>query len=216
MKSINFKHMYLIAGAFVALVAIYIVLSILRQTHEGLSDGASTANDDTIAMSKKYDENTTKILTQLTSNPTSYINLLTSYKNKRMANAILETITNKNAESFKYITDFDEAIDYLKTLGVSDTATEDPTIDATVVDNNKSTSDLLIKLSADNQAYIELLTSYKKYQTVFVISTLAHNAGGPASVSDIEPMIDYLRTLGGISISTKPYVPTTRDISLST
>jgi cbb3-type cytochrome oxidase cytochrome c subunit len=207
--------MYLIAGSFIALVAIYIGFTILRRTHEGLSDGASTTNDDIVAKTTSLDTATTTLLANLTSNPTQYIKLLTSYKNNKMATAITSTITNKNGLAFGNIADYDEAIAYLRSLGVSDMSTDDPTIDATITTNNTSTTTLLSNLGADNQAYIDLLTSYKNNKMASGITNLATTKTTVLQISEIEPTIDYLRTLGGITVSTTPYVPTTRNISLS-
>jgi Mg/Co/Ni transporter MgtE len=201
--------MYLIAGAFIALVATYIGFTILRRTHEGLSDGASTSNDTVVSRTKTNDTITTDILANLKGSPTQYINLLTSYKNNKMATAITNIIANKNELEFACITDYDETIDYLRSLGVSDTVSDDPNINITIDANNVSTSTLLSNLGADNQAYIDLLTSYKNRKMAFTVNNPY------LSLSDIDPTIDYLRTLGGILVPTTPYVPTTRNISLS-
>lgn len=214
MKSNNSKHMYLIAGAFIALVATYIGFSILLRTHEGLSDGASTSNSTVVIRTKTYDTSTTTILANLKRSPTQYINLLTSYKNNKMATAITNTIANKNGLAFANISDYDETIDYLRSLGVSDTVTDDTVINDTIDANNTSTSTLLSNLTADNQAYIDLLTSYKNNKMALGIT----NVDGIApilGISEVDPTIDYLRTLGGILVPTTPYVPTTRNISLS-
>ena len=215
MKSNNSKHMYLIAGAFIALVATYIGFSILLRTHEGLSDGASTSNDTVVSQTKTYDTRTTDILAELKGTPTQYINLLTSYKNFNMAVAITNTIANKNVLDFVCITDYDETIDYLRSLGVSDTSTDDPNIDATINANNTSTTTLLSNLGADNQAYIDLLTSYKNNKMASGIFSVASSKIPNLHISAVDPTIDYLRTLGGILVPTTPYVPTTRNISLS-
>jgi hypothetical protein len=210
------KTLYLIVGAFLALVASYIGFTILLRTHEGLSDGASTTNDTVVATTTMLDSATKTILTSLKNNPTTYINLLTSYKNNKLANAINDTVVKKNSSVFVSMSEYDDAINYLKTLGVSDTATDDATIDATIATNNTSTSDILFKLSADNQAYIDLLTSYKNNKMAAKITDVATNVANIVQISDIDPMIDYLRTLGGILVpSNASYVPTTRDISLS-
>ena len=215
MKYNSSKHIYLIAGSFIALVAIYIGFTILRRTHEGLSDGASTTNDVIVAQTTSLDTATTTLLANLTSNPTQYINLLTSYKNNKMATAITNTVSNKNGLAFGNIADYDEAIAYLRSLGVSDTSTDDPTIDTTITTNNTSTTTLLSNLGADNQAYIDLLTIYKNNKMASGITSLATTKTPALQISEIEPTIDYLRTLGGITVSTTPYVPTTRNISLS-
>jgi hypothetical protein len=208
------KNMYLIAGAFIALVATYIGFSILLRTHEGLTDGASTTNDNIVKLTRKKEESEKTKLANLTGNPTSYIELLTSYKNVKMAQSILDTVNNKNGSAFASIPDYDETIDYLRSLGVSDTSTDDPNITTTITDNNTRTSDILSKLSADNQAYIELLSSYKNEKMAIGIENTAKESS-TTLISEIEPMIDYLRTLGGILVPTTPYVPTTRNISLS-
>lgn len=211
------KNIYLISSAFIALVATYIGFTILRRTHEGLSDGASTTNDSMIALTKSFDTKTTTILANLKSNPTQYINLLTSYKNNKMATAITSTVSNKEGSAFANITDYDETIKYLRTLGVSDTATDDTAINDIITANNTSTSNILTNLSADNQAYIELLTSYKNNKMASGITDIATTKTTPIlRISEIDTTIDYLRTLGGILVPTTPYVPTTRNISLST
>lgn len=209
------KNIYLFASAFIALVAIYIGFTVLRRTHEGLSDSASTTNDATIAQTTSYDTSTMGILAKLPGNPMSYINLLTSYKNNKMALAISKIVL-KDTSAFSNVSDYAEAIEYLKTLGVSDTSTYDPTIDAIVNANNKSTSDILFSLSADNQAYIDLLTSYKNNKMATKITEIATNNPTPSlQISEVDQTIDYLRTLAGMTVSTKPDVPTTRSISLS-
>jgi len=217
MKSNNSKHIYLIAGAFLALVATYIGFSILLRTHEGLSDGASTTNDSIVELIRRKEESEKKKLAELKGNPTQYINLLTSFKNSKMAQLILDTVSNKNGLAFASIADYDEVIDYLKTLGVSDTVTDDTAINDLIIANNTSTSAILDKLSADNQAYIELLTSYKNSKMAQSILDTVSNKNGLAfaSISEYDEVIDYLRTLGGILVPTKPHVPTTRDIKLS-
>ena len=209
------KNIYLIAGAFIALVATYIGFTVLRRTHEGLSDGASTSNDTVVSQTKTYDTTTTTILANLKGTPTQYINLLTSYKNFQMAAAITNTIANKNGLEFTCITDYDETIDYLRSLGVSDTSTDDPNIDATITANNTSTTTLLSNLGADNQAYIELLTSYKNNKMASGINSVNTSKFPNLRISDVDTTIDYLRTLAGITISTTPEVSTTRNISLS-
>jgi len=229
------KNIYLFASAFIALIAIYIGFTVLRRTHEGLSDGASTTNNTTIAQTAFYDASTTNILATLSGSPMSYTNLLTSCKNNKMALAISKTLA-KDTSGFANITDYDEAIDYLKTLGTSDIVVDNPNINAIIDANNKSTADILFGLSADNQAYIELLTSYKNNKMASQIKEIATNTptnlpksttiGGKVSVvyptitstlkiSEVDPAIDYLRTLAGMSVITKPEVPTTRSLSLS-
>ena len=214
MKSNNTKHIYLIAGVFIALVATYIGFTILRRTHEGLSDGASTTNDSIVELTRNKEKSEKIKLAELKGNPTQYINLLTSFKNSRMAQTILDTVSSKNGLAFESITDYDEVIDYLKTLGVSDTVTDDIAINDLITVNKTSTSAILDKLSADNQAYIDLLTSFKNNRMAQSILDTVSNIN-PLRISDYEPTINYLRTLGGILVPTKPHVSTTRDISLS-
>jgi hypothetical protein len=214
MKSNNTKHIYLIAGVFIALVATYIGFTILRRTHEGLSDGASTTNDSIVELTRNKEKSEKIKLAELKGNPTQYINLLTSFKNSRMAQTILDTVSSKNGLAFESITDYDEVIDYLKTLGVSDTVTDDIAINDLIIANKTSTSAILDKLSADNQAYIDLLTSFKNSRMAQSILDTVSSIN-PLRISDYEPTINYLRTLGGILVPTKPHVSTTRDISLS-
>jgi hypothetical protein len=216
MKSNISKHIYLIAGAFIALVAIYIGFSILLRTHEGLSDGASTTNDSIVELTRRKEKNEKITLAELKGNPTQYINLLTSFKNRKMAQSILDTVSNKNGLAFANIADYDETTDYLRTLGVSDTVTDDITINSVIEANNTSTTTLLSSLGADNQAYIDLLTSYKNLAMATGITDLITDKTTTIlRISDYDLTIDYLRTLGGILVPTTQYVPTTRNISLS-
>jgi len=209
-------NMYLFAGAFIALIAIYIGFTMLRTTYEGLGNSADSGNIVIVAKTKKLVDDTNAILKGLTSDPTSYINLLTSYKNRVIAGSIKATILTKNSSLFASITDYDEAIDYLKTLGVSDTVITDPTIETVISANNAETNKSLSELPADNQAYIDLLTSYKNkaISAAIVVTT------GPTipllKISEYDVMIEYLRTMGGIVVGQEPpHVPTTRNISLS-
>ena len=228
------KNVYIIAGAFIALVATYIGFTILRRTHEGLSDGASTINDIIVVKTRNLDKQTETTLKRLEGSPIQYIDLLTSYKNNKMATAIQNTVTNK-ISAFTNMSDYDEAINYLRTLGVSDTAIDDITVNTTIDANNVATSTILTNnLGADNQAYIDLLTSYKKKQMASEINMIANSislyekeqggGGHMASkiqdstllrISEVDTTVDYLRTLAGITISTTPEVSTTRNISLS-
>lgn len=210
--------MYLFAGAFIALIAIYIGFTMLRTTYEGLGNSADSGNIIIVAKTKKIVDDTNAILKGLTSDPTSYINLLTSYKNKGIVNAIKTTVDKKTVSSFTSITDYDDAIDYLKTLGVSDTVITDPTIETVITDNNVASNKTLSDLPADNQAYIDLLTSYKnKAMSAAILEATTTTSAMPLfKISEYDVMIEYLRTMGGIVGGQEPpHVPTTKNISLS-
>lgn len=209
------KTMYLYASAFIALVAIYVGFTMLQTTYEGLTTSADTTNVDIIAKTKTANDKTADILKLLTNDPTTYINLLTSYKNNKIVNAIQSTLTAKNSSAFTNISDYNEAIDYLKTLGVSDVVIPNPEIDATIVTNNSKTNAVLSGLTADNQAYIDLLTSYKNVAMANGILDATTATTPVLKISEYDDAIEYLRTLGGIVVNNEPHVPTTRDISLS-
>lgn len=209
------KTMYLYASAFIALVAIYVGFTMLQTTYEGLTTSADTTNVDIIAKTKTANDKTADILKLLTNDPTTYINLLTSYKNNKIVNAIQSTLTAKNSSAFTNISDYNEAIDYLKTLGVSDVVIPNPEIDATIITNNSSTNAVLSGLTADNQAYIDLLTSYKNVAMANGILDATTATTPVLKISEYDDAIEYLRTLGGIVVNNEPHVPTTRDISLS-
>ena len=118
---------------------------------------------------------------------------------------------------FSSIADYDEAIDYLKTLGVSDTVVTDPAIETVITTNNTATNAKLTDLTADNQAYIDLLISYKNkaMSTAIVNATTTTSATPLLKISEYNDMIEYLRTMGGIVGQEPTHVPTTRNISLS-
>jgi len=208
-------NMYLFAGAFIALIAIYIGFTMLRTTYEGLGNSADSGNIAIIAKTKKLVDDTNVTLKSLTSDPTSYINLLTSYKNKTISDAIKTTLSEQKDASFAMITDYDEAIDYLKTLGVSDTVVPNTAIDADIIANNAAINKTLTDLTADNQAYIDLLTSYKNKAISDAILAAAGATTPLLKISEYDIMIEYLRTMGGIVGQEPPHVPTTRNISLS-
>jgi hypothetical protein len=215
MKCSTSKNMYLYAGAFVALVAVYVGFTMLKTTYEGLSNSADTTNVEIIAKMNEVNAKTTAILNSLTSHPTSYINLLNSYKNNKIANAIQTTIALKNNSAFTSLTDYDEAIAYLKTLGVSDSvAVVNPDIKTKIDETTSATNAILSSLTADNQAYIELLTSYKNKAMADGILNAATTTTPILKISEYDNAIEYLRTLGGIVVNNDPHVPTTRDISL--
>ena len=208
-------NMYLFAGAFIALIAIYIGFTMLRTTYEGLGNSADSGNIAIIEKTKKLVDDTNVTLKSLTSDPTSYINLLTSYKNKTISDAIKTTLSEQKDASFAMITDYDEAIDYLKTLGVSDTVLPNTAIDADIIANNAAINKTLTDLTADNQAYIDLLTSYKNKAISDAILAAAGATTPLLKISEYDIMIEYLRTMGGIVGQEPPHVPTTRNISLS-
>jgi hypothetical protein len=217
MKCSTSKNIYLYAGAFVALVAIYVGFTMLKTTYEGLSNSADTTNVVIVAKTSEVNAKTTGVLNSLTSHPTSYINLLNSYKNNKIANAIQTTIALKNNSAFTTITDYDEAIDYLKTLGVSDTASVvDPAIKTKIDEVTSATNVVLSGLTADNQAYIDLLTSYRNKAMADGILNAATTTTTPIlKISEFDNAIQYLRTLGGILVNNDPHIPTTIDISLA-
>lgn len=217
MKCNTSKNIYLYAGAFVALVAIYVGFTMLKTTYEGLSNSADTTNVVIVAKTSEVNAKTTSVLNSLTSHPATYINLLNSYKNNKIANAIQTTIALKNNSAFTTITDYDEAIDYLKTLGVSDTVSVvDPAIKTKIDEVTSATNVILSGLTADNQAYIDLLTSYKNKAMADGILNAETTTTTPIlKISEFDNAIQYLRTLGGILVNNDPHTPTTIDISLA-
>jgi hypothetical protein len=216
MKCTANKNMYLYAGAFIALVAVYIGLTIMKTTYEGLSNSADTTNVAIVEKTKQMNSATKEVLNSLTSDPTSYINLLISYKNKVMATTIKNTVINKNASAFKNISEYDEVIDYLKTLGVSDTAPLiNPDIENVIISNTTETNAILAELTADNQAYIDLLTSHKNKAIANFIKNTTNSTSPNINISSYSDSIEYLRTLGGTVVDNKKYEPTTRNISLA-
>jgi hypothetical protein len=214
MKCATPKNIYLFTGATLALVAIYIGLTMYKNTYEGLGNSADSSNVEIVAKTTEINGQTEVILESLKSDPTSYINLLLSYKNKKIATNIQTTLSTKNADAFKTLTEYDEAIDYLKTLGVSDVVIPNPDIQVTVDANNTITNAILSGLTADNQAYIDLLTSYKhKAMAKYILD--ASTAVPTFSIPEYDDLIEYLRTLGGIVVNNEPHMSTTRNISLS-
>ena len=79
MKCASPKNMYLYAGAFIALVAIYVGFTMLKTTYEGLSNSADTTNVDVVAKTTDINAKTEAVLNTLPSGATSYINLLNSF-----------------------------------------------------------------------------------------------------------------------------------------
>lgn len=216
MKCINPNVVYLFAGAFIAMVAVYVGLTMLRTTYEGLSNSIDDTNAVIVEKTNNINKKTEDIWKGLTSGANSYIKLLTSYKNYNMALNIQSTV-NKKVSAFNNISEYDQAIDYLKTLGVSDTVIDDPTIVSTINTNNTNTNSILTGLTADNQAYIDLLTSYKNLEMANgVLDASTTTSTSPnLQISEYDSVIDYLRRLAGIVVNNEPYVPTTRNITLS-
>jgi hypothetical protein len=217
MKCATPNNVYLYAGAFIALVAIYVGFTMLKTTYEGLSNSADTTNVEIVAKTTDINAKTSAVLDTLPSGATSYINLLNSYKNNKIVNAIQTTVTSKNSSAFTTITDYNQAIDYLKTLGVSDgVVVVDPAIKTTIDTNVSATNVVLSALTADNQAYIDLLTSYKNKALAEGIKDASIATINPIlKISEYDDAIEYLRTLGGIVVNNEPYTPTTRNISLA-
>ena len=216
MKCASPKNVYLYAGAFIALVAIYVGFTMLKTTYEGLSNSADSTNVEIVAKTADINTKTGAVLNTLPSGATSYINLLNSYKNDKIVNAIKTTVTSKNSSAFTSITDYNEAIDYLKTLGVSGTASVvDPAIQPIIDANVSATNIVLTALTADNQAYIDLLTSFKNKALAEGIKDASTAINPILKISEYDDAIEYLRTLGGIVVNNEPHTPTTRDISLA-
>lgn len=215
MKWTNPNVVYLFAGAFIAMVAVYVGLTMLRTTYEGLSNSIDDTNAVIVEKTNNINKQTEDMLKGLTSGANSYIKLLTSYKNYKMALNIKSTV-DKKVSAFNNISEYDQAIDYLKTLGVSDTVIDDPTIVSTINTNNTNTNSILTGLTADNQAYIDLLTSYKNLEMANGVLDASTNTTTPIlQISEYDSVIDYLRRLAGIVVNNEPYVPTTRNITLS-
>lgn len=189
-------NIYIIVGAIIGLIAIYIGFTILRRTQEGITDGPSTANDDIEKYIKDINTLTNIILTKLTASPQSYIDLINSFKNMRISQGISDLATKQSTTQFVNVSDYDEAIDYLKTLGASDISTvNDDAINKITETNKTNTTALLEKLTADNQAYIDLLTSIKNNKLATGLQT------GEMTISEIDIAIDYLITLGGHALA---------------
>jgi hypothetical protein len=212
------KYYYLLIGVFIALISLYIGSTLLIRTHEGLSDGSATVNPIIASRTTTVESKTTTLLDSLTSTPQSYINLLTSIKNLKMARGIEDFATRGSSTNIINLSDYDDAIVYLRTLIVdSQNSTNDSAIETIASTNNTTTTTILAGLSADNQTYIDLLTSYKNLRMAQGVNDVA-TAGSSTNIvnlSDYDEIIDYLRILAGIVISTKPFVPTTKTISLS-
>ena len=211
------NNVRMVGVSLLVLVAIYSILSILVKTQEGLSDGAGNVNTEVIKKTTKNTTDATGVLAKLPASTNAYVDLVNSYKILKMANGINELVNKKSTSNLTTISDYNEAIDYLKTLnGVS--TVDDATITNIIDENNKMSLNVLEKLPADNQAYIDLLTSYKKLKMANEIKSVSTNEQNVA-ISDCDHLIDYLNELSGSPINspspaTTLDVPTTPDISL--
>lgn len=208
------NNVRMVGVALLVLVAIYGMLSILVKTQEGLSNGGESANKDVIKKTTSNDKAAKGALDRLKASSNVYIDLLNSYKNNKMANGINELAVSKTTRNLVTISDYNEAIDYLKTVN-SDAVAPDAGITSTIDANNTDTNNALNNLKADNQAYVDLLTSYKRKKMADELTQLMKN--GTLSISDCDHVIDYLNELSGPSVSspaTALEVPTTPEISL--
>ena len=211
------NNVRMVGVSLLVLVAIYGILSILIKTQEGLSDGAGNANVEVVKKTTANSTNTTATLAKLPASGNGYIDLLNSYKNLVIANGIFELVTYKGSTSLRSIADLDEAIDYLKTLN-SANMDDPPDITATVTANNNATSAILEKLPADNQAYIDLLISYKNLKMANGILDVSTSPSPMLPISDCDLVISYLNELSGPGVDTQSAasldIPTTTNISL--
>lgn len=210
------NNVRMVGVSLLVLVAIYGILSILVKTQEGLSDGAGNANADVIKKTTTYTTSANENLDALPSGTNAYVDLLNSYKNARMANGIYELVNAKTTTKLTSISDYNEAIDYLKTLN-SANMDEPANIAADISNNITSMNTALNNLTADNQAYIDLLTSYKNLKMANELTTLATSDNVTLAISDCDHVIDYLNELSGSPVSnpaTTLDAPTTPSISL--
>jgi len=210
------NNVRMVGVSLLVLVAIYGILSILVKTQEGLSDGAGNANAEVIQKTTAITAAINESLNRLPAGTNAYVDLLNSYKNMKIANGIYELVNTKATAQLTSISDYNEAIDYLKTLN-SANMDEPATITADISNNITSMNTALEKLTADNQAYIDLLTSYKNYKMAHELTTVATSASLTLGISDCDHVIDYLNELSGSPISnpaTTLDVPTTPSISL--
>ena len=219
-------NLVMVAGALVGLIAVYIGFTFLKKgIREGLSDGPYTVNDELIKKQKIAEDRIKNTLSPLKDTPQAYIELLNSYKNLKLAMGIKDLATTKTTTNLTTINDYDEAIRYLQNIGVSNTATEDTTITTTIAEKNSATTLILNELTADNQAYIDLLTSYKKYKMANMIKTnVSANPNinffvttANTTPSDYDDSIQYLNELSGNAISPEdpPPIMSTPNISLA-
>lgn len=195
------NNVRMVGLVILGLVVIYIALSIFASTREGLSDGTTTSNTAVIKTTQTNQTNASTVMGKLPASTNAYVDLINSYKYLKLANGINDLVTKKTTTNLTSITDYDEAIDYLSTL--SSSSTPMPTAISSVISaNDASTKAILDKLSADNQAYIDLIMSYKKLKLANGINDVA--AGKTTMlVSDCDHAVDYLNELSG-TISTKP------------
>lgn len=210
------NNVRMVGVSLLVLVAIYGVFSILIKTQEGLSDGAGNVNAEVIKKTTANETTTKVALDKLPAGTNAYVDLINSYKNKKMADGIYELVTNKTTTNLTTLSDYNEAIDYLKTLNSANMA-EPADITAIITANNTNTTATLDKLTADNQAYIELLTSYKKLKMANELTSVATANATTLPISDCDHVIDYLNELSGSPVSnpaTTLDVPTTPSISL--
>ena len=209
------NNVRMVGVSLLVLIAIYGILSVLTHTQEGLSDGAGNTNTEVIKKTTANEATTKVALDKLPASSNAYIDLINSYKNSKMANGIYELVTNKSTTNLTTISDYNEAIDYLKTLN-SANLDEPADITAIITANNTSTTTALDKLTADNQAYIDLLTSYKNLKMSNSLTSVVANET-TLPISDCDHIINYLNELSGSPISnpaTTLDVPTTPSISL--
>ena len=187
------NNVRMVGLVILGLVVIYIGLSIFARTQEGLSDGTTTSNAAVIKLTQTNETNSKTVIGKLPASTNAYVDLINSYKNLKLANGINDLVTTKTTTNLTSITDYDEAIDYLSTL--SSSSIPMPTeISSVISANNASTKAILDKLSADNQAYIDLLVSYKKLK---LANGITDTAAGKTTflVSDCDHAIDYLNEL---------------------
>jgi hypothetical protein len=211
------NNVRMVGVSLLVLVAIYGILSILIKTQEGLSDGAGNANAEIIKKTNENTTSTTDIFSKLPASTNAYVDLVNSYKNMRITQSISELVTNKSSPKFASISDYNEAIDYLKTLYSSGSDIDSSAITAQINENNATISSTLEKLTADNQAYIDLLISHKNLSIAKQLTGLATTSTAFIGISDCDHVIDYLNELSGPPISnpaTAVAVPTTPEISL--
>lgn len=211
------NNVRMVGVSLLVLVAIYGILSILIKTQEGLSDGAGNANAEIIKKTNENTTSTTDIFSKLPASTNAYVDLVNSYKNMRITQSISELVTNKSSPKLASISDYNEAIDYLKTLYSSGSDIDSSAITAQINENNATISSTLEKLTADNQAYIDLLISHKNLSIAKQLTDLATTSTAFIGISDCDHVIDYLNELSGPPISnpaTAVSVPTTPEISL--
>lgn len=212
------NNVRMVGVSLLVLVAIYGILSILVKTQEGLSDGAGNANADVIKKTTTYTTSANGSLDKLPAGTNAYVDLLNSYKNLKIANGINDLVngTTKTTTNLTSISDYNEAIDYLKTLN-SANMEEPANITADISNNITSMTTILDKLTADNQAYIDLLTSYKNLKMANELTSVATSDNPTLTISDCDHVIDYLNELSGSPVSnpaTTLDAPTTPSISL--